>query len=352
MTEKWREVFASRKVWAFAGATAIAIAAIGLAIVPGWLRSRDAATFARANVTAAIIGERALPASRNRITRFQGGEGVSLEAREAPDRRAMSAIASSLENDDSSQEPPPSAAPSPQTVGPMIVQTASLSIVANNYDESSGAIEKLVLARGGYVEKLDAKAVAGNAREINVTLRIPAKQLGDFLGELRKLGHVAEETQSNEEVSAEYVDLQARLRSAQATERRLIELLQTRTGKLEDVLDAERELARVRSDIESMQGQSAVLVHRVSYASVDVDLSEEYHEKLHSDSSTWTKLRNAAVNGLQNLEEGVIDLLVFGLNYGLSILFWLAALLVPAWLVWRRFRIRSVRSNGGTFQTP
>jgi hypothetical protein len=45
------------------------------------------------------------------------------------------------------------------------------------------------------------------------------------------------------------------------------------------VLDAERELARVRAEIESMQGQSAVMLRRVSYATVQVQLSEEYHEK-------------------------------------------------------------------------
>jgi Domain of unknown function (DUF4349)/Putative zinc-finger len=242
----------------------------------------------------------------------------------------------------SAPSPPPGGElAAPESVGPMIVQTASLSIVAKNYDEASAAIEKLVTARGGYVEKLDAKAQSGNARALSVALRIPAKQLDGFLTDLRKLGHVEEESQSNEEVSAEYVDLQARLKSAQATERRLIELLGTRTGKLEDVLDAERELARVRGEIESMQGQSAVLVHRVSYATVQVQLSEEYHEKLQSSASTGTKLWNALVEGVQNLQDGIVGLLIFVLNYGLSILFWLGAFVIPAWLIWRRLHSRS-----------
>ena len=125
-----------------------------------------------------------------------------------------------------------------------------------------------------------AKAQTGSARGLSAALRIPAKQLDGFLADLRKLGHVEEESRRNEEVSAQYVDLQARLKSARATEQRLIELLGTRTGKLSDVLDAERELARVRGEIESMQGQNAVLVHRVSYATVQVELSEEYRERL------------------------------------------------------------------------
>ena len=171
----------------------------------------------------------------------------------------------------------------PETVGPMIVQTASLDMVATNYDEASAAIEKLAAAHGGYVEKLNAKTQTGSARELSAALRIPAKQLDGLLADLRKLGHVEEESRENEEVSAQYVDLQARLKSARATEQRLIELLGTRTGKLSDVLDAERELARIRSEIESMQGQNAILVHRVSYATVQVELSEEYRERLSTD---------------------------------------------------------------------
>ncbi|MGA7854872.1 MAG: DUF4349 domain-containing protein [Candidatus Acidiferrales bacterium] len=228
----------------------------------------------------------------------------------------------------------------PETVGPMIAQTASLSIVATNYDDANSAIERLAAAHGGYVEKLDAKAQTGSARELSATLRIPAKQLDGFLADLRKLGHVEEESRGNEEVSAHYVDLQARLKAARATEQRLIELLGTRTGKLSDVLEAERELARVRGEIESMQGENAVLVHRVSYATVELELSEVYRERLAVDSK-GTKIRNALVEGLTNVEDGAVSLLLFLLAFGPSILFWLAVLLVPAWLLWRRLRRRA-----------
>lgn len=225
----------------------------------------------------------------------------------------------------------------PETVGPMIAQTASLSIVATNYDEASAAIERLAAAHGGYVEKLTAKAQTGSARELSSALRIPAKQLDGFLVDLRKLGHVEEESRQNQEVSAQYVDLQARLKSARATEQRLIELLGTRTGKLSDVLDAERELARIRGEIESMQGQNAILVHRVSYATVQVELSEEYRERL-STTSKRTKIWNALVEGFRNLEDGALAGLIFLLAYGPSTLFWLAILLLPAWLIGRRLR--------------
>jgi hypothetical protein len=324
----WRRLFAERYVWAFAGLGFVALVAV--VSIPSFFRARQVDWLDTQHAT-----------------------GLSAPA---ADRRSFSATTfnppakppaatGSAEAWDAPAPAPPAAGDelkAPENVGPMIVQTASLTILATNYDEASAAIDKLAAAHGGYVEKLDAKAQTGNARELSAALRIPTKQLDGFLADLRRLGHVEEESRSNEEVSDQYVDLQARLKSARATEQRLIELLGTRTGKLQDVLEAERELARVRGEIESMQAQSALLVHRVNYATVQVNLNEEYRQVLGSGTiSTGTKIRNAAVEGFSNLEDGVIALLVFLFAVGPSLLFWLAILLVPGWFAWKRFRRRA-----------
>jgi len=339
---KWREQAVKRSVWAFAGALAVVVMVVIVGVSTlNVVRSRQDANFARGRTY-----DSASPTSRQ-AGRAAGGYYSAAQKDDADLQRSQAMMSENMVSTPASQRAAEPASPPPQeeklqsteSVGPMIVQTAALNIVAKNYDEASAAIEKLAKARGGYIEKLDAKAQTGNARELSVALRVPAKQLELFLADLRPLGHVEQESQSNEEVSAQYVDLQARLRVAQATERRLIELLGARTGRLEDVLDAERELARVRSEIESMQGQSAILAHQVSYASVQVELDEEYHEELHSDSA-GTRLWNASIKGLRNLKDGVVGVLIFVLNYGLAILFWLAIISVPTWLAWRRFRSR------------
>ena len=109
------------------------------------------------------------------------------------------------------------------------------------------------------------------------------------------------------------------------------------------MLDAERELARIRGEIESMQAQNTVLVHRVSYATVQVELSEEYREHL-GTTSNGTKIWNALVDGFRNLEAGAVAGLTFALTYGPSIFFWLAITLIPSWLIWRRYRHRRMQS--------
>jgi len=325
----WRHIFAKPYVWAFASLVIVAL--LFLASIPNLLTARKAA-------------ERAAAVNGRNFTDFVAVEPGPAKS-QASDLEAHKVTpADDVQTALAPAPPPPSGGElkAPESFGPMIVQTASLNILATNYDEASAAIDKLAAAHGGYVEKLDAKAQTGNARELSASLRIPTKQLDGFLADVRKLGHVEEETRSNEEVSDQYVDLQARLKSARATEQRLIELLGTRTGKLQDVLEAERELARLRGEIESMQGQSAILVHRVNYATVQVDLSEEYRQVLGSGPvSTGSKLRNAVVEGLRNLQDGVVGLLVFLFAVGPSLLFWLAILLVPGWFAWKRFKARA-----------
>jgi hypothetical protein len=340
---QWRDFVVHPRAWAFVGAVVVvAILAVG---IPSSRHVDE------------VANSRARSEKSNGYKSWLSKDGTSLEHPEdfADVKRPADPLPASrgaipVFSDRALPSAPPPPVPSsdgeelkaPESVGPMIVQTASLNILATNYDEASAAIERLAAAHGGYVEKLDAKAQTGNARELTAALRIPTRQLDGFLADVRKLGHVEEETRSNEEVSDQYVDLQARLKSARATEQRLIELLGTRTGKLQDVLEAERELARVRGEIEAMQGQSAILVHRVNYATVQVDLSEEYRQVLGSGPiSTGTKIRNAAVEGFTSLEEGAVALVVFVFAVGPSLLFWLAILLVPGWFVWKRFRVRA-----------
>ena len=232
----------------------------------------------------------------------------------------------------------------PQVTEPM-VENVSLHIVPTNFDDASASIEKLATAHGGYVANLSASSQTGSARDVNVELRIPAKQSLAFVDAARKFGKVVEESRSTEEVTADYVDLQARLKAAKAAEQRLVELLGNRTGKLSDVLEVEREVTRVRSEIESMQGQANVLLHQVAYATIKIELSEEYRVTLQSDGSVWHKLRDAAVSGFRNLEESIVGALVFLLDAGLSILFWRAAIFGIAWLVRRKIRARKMPST-------
>ena len=329
---KLRRVFRGSVAWAVVGMAAIVLVVVGVQKTVIRHPLDEAlplnSVLSRESAPPTDTVEKYAPGARGKLPRFAFGK---------IERPLESADSGNGGGGESEIEAP---APS----GPMIAQTVSLTIVAVNYDEASAAIDRLADSHGGYVQKLSAQARAGAARELAVTLRVPATQLGDAMAELRKLGHVEQETRANEEVTDQYVDLQARLKSARATEQRLLQLLATRTGKLEDVLAVEQELARIREEIETMDGQRTLLLHRVNYVTVDVSLRENYHEQLSSGTaSTGTGLRNSLVEGVKNLKEGVISLLSFLFAYGPSILFWCALILVPGLFIRRWAHSRSTK---------
>jgi hypothetical protein len=232
----------------------------------------------------------------------------------------------------------------PAPEGPMIEQTASITILASNYDQASKAVEQITTQHGGYVQDMNANTETGVARSFSATLRVPEKQLDSFLSSLGRLGHVDQESRSNQEITDQYIDLTARLRNARAEQQRILEILKTRTGKLSDVLQTERELARVGGDIESMEGQRTYMEHEVSYATVQVQLNELYRAQLNPGAvSTGTRIRNSLIEGFRNLSDDAVSLVIFAFSYGPSILLWLALIGLPAWFCWRRFR----RSRNG-----
>ena len=180
-------------------------------------------------------------------------------------------------------------------------------------------------------------APAGNPRTLAAKLRIPSDQLDAALAELKRLGRVDTEAQTGEEVTAQYVDLQARLANSRNTEQRLTDVLRERTGKLSDVLEVETEIARVRGEIESMEAERKTMATQVAFATLNLTLTEDYKANLEAvPPSTWTRFRNSAVEGYRSMTEGVVGLVVVVLSNGPSFLLWAALLFFPARMLWRR----------------
>ena len=223
--------------------------------------------------------------------------------------------------------------------GPMIARTASLVLIAKDFNNARPAVERIARQHQGYVAQLQAAAQQGTGRGLNATLRVPAAQMDAALAELKQLGRVERETLGGEEVTQQYVDLVARLTNARNTETRLQAVLRERTGKMQDVLDVEREIARVREEIEQMESQRASVEKRVAFGTVEVEIREEHKAQVDPGSpSTPIRLWNAGVTGYRNLTETVTGLAEFLLAVGPTAIFWTLLLWFPARFVWRRLR--------------
>jgi Domain of unknown function (DUF4349)/Putative zinc-finger len=223
--------------------------------------------------------------------------------------------------------------------GPMIIRSAQLSLITKEFDKTRANLEAILKRHRGYVGELKAGGSTGSGRTLTATLRVPADQLDATLTEVKTLGRVESESQSGQDVTSQYVDLQARLSNARNTEQRLTDLLRNRTGKLSDVLEVEQELDRVRGEIEQMEAERKTMSNQVSYATLNATIAEDYKAQLQVvPPSTSTRLSNAAVEGYRSMADGVVGLALFLLSTGPSLLLWGAVLFLPARLVWKKVR--------------
>ena len=225
------------------------------------------------------------------------------------------------------------------TSGPMIARSVSLSIVVKDFAASRSSLDGILARHHGYSAQLNVSTPENAARGLAASLRIPAPELASAVADLKTLGRVENESQSGQEVTQEHADLVARLKNSRETEQRLRTILQERTGKVVEVLQVEQEIARVRGDIERMEAEQTALEHRVDFASVELQLTEEYKAQLNPPAaSVSTRIRNALVAGYRNASEMVLGIVLFFAESGPTLLIWLVIIVLPGIFVWRRYR--------------
>lgn len=224
--------------------------------------------------------------------------------------------------------------------GPSVIRTARLQIVTKDFATARESVESVVSANGGFVDDLTVTGDTTQARVLRGTLRIRSDRFREALAGLRGLGVVLEDTQGTKDVTDQIVDLEARLAAARATEQRLTELLRDRTGRLSDVLEVERELTRVRVEIERLDAEKTNVTRRVSYGTVSITITEERKESIDGPLPLTTKLKVAALDGIESALDTVAGGALFALRTGPSLVIWCGVAAI-AWLAFRRIRDRS-----------
>jgi hypothetical protein len=232
--------------------------------------------------------------------------------------------------------------------GRQIARTASLHISVRDFSASRESVDRIVSAHGGLVTSLSISSPKDSARSLSAQLAIPSAQRDSVLDEFRNLGRVEEENQGSEEVTNQSEDLDVRLRNAREAEERLANILRIGASKVSDVLEVEKEQTRVRGEIETMEAEQKRLKGRVAFASIDLNLTEEYQAHLGIPTSlTGLQIRNAFVEGLHDAADGLVNVVMILLSAGPSLLLWGLILFWPTRWAWRRWRGSKAESIPG-----
>jgi len=149
-----------------------------------------------------------------------------------------------------------------------------VDLVVEQFEPLPERVEELVRQHGGFVSASSIAGSPGRPRSGRWTIRVPVDRFSEFLAAVRLLGEVRSVNSTSDDVTAEFYDIEARIRNKQQEEERLLKLLAEATGKLEEVLAVERELSRVRGEIEQAQGRMRMLKDVTELTTVTVTVTE------------------------------------------------------------------------------
>jgi len=153
-----------------------------------------------------------------------------------------------------------------------VIYYASLRVSVKSVDQATNILNQRAAELGGYVSD-SFRDTRGNLPSAQITYRIPQDKYTEFLDFARKQGEPGRESVNSTDVTEEFVDLEARLANRLVHEERLLQML-TSTATLNELLAVEKELARVREDIEVIQGRLRYLGDLTSLAKVEINLDQ------------------------------------------------------------------------------
>ena len=217
----------------------------------------------------------------------------------------------------------------------MIVRTGDMMLVVEDINQAIEDITQMSLAFGGYVV---SSYIQGQEEEMQgwISFRVPDEKFETALTQLRNLAvRVESEQTSSQDVTEEYIDLEARLANAEATEQQYLALLD-KAVDVEDILNIYNYLSQVRSEIEQLKGQIQYLEQTTSTSLISVSLEPEKTEK---------PLVRVGWSALEVLKAAARGLVTAGQVLG-TIAIWVL-IFIPIWgtilgiILWRRHKRRA-----------
>jgi len=221
--------------------------------------------------------------------------------------------------------PVPEAAPARK-----IIYNAAVDLIVEDFSTVEDSVPRLARMHEAYVADMEIQGSSGGQRRGQWKVRVPVDQFEPFLAEVLKLGLPTKNHRDSQDVSDRFYDAEARVKNKKVEEARLIKLLEEVGGKLEEILTVERELSRVRGEIEGLQGTLRVLSNLSSLTTVTIVIQERKDYVPPAAPTFATKISRTFHDSL--------DVLIgFGKSvvlFAVALAPWLPLILVVAGIVW------------------
>ncbi|MCR3921609.1 MAG: DUF4349 domain-containing protein [Firmicutes bacterium] len=193
-----------------------------------------------------------------------------------------------------------------------LIRTATLSMAVENVEDAIEAIVDAAKRAEGFVAESNLYGPIDN-RMARLTLRVPVATLDAIIAAIEATGKLQQSSTGSDDVTRQYVDLEARIRNLERQEERLLDILE-QADTVDDILRVEQELARIRGELEARTAEFRYLNDRVDYATIQVSLQETSTASSTITSSglkgVWQRGIAGLVNSINAMLTGLGSLVV------------------------------------------
>ena len=195
----------------------------------------------------------------------------------------------------------------------MIIRSGSMSIEADNFNETEAKVKQIVSGLNGYVTNSSSQLNASGKKQGAITIRVAAERFDALLDELAKIGKVMNQNINGRDVAEEDMDSEARLKTQRELESRLLKLLAEKTANLTSVVEVEQKLAQVRENVEKTEGRMRFLKDQASFSTLTVSVYEPAMLTTSSGGGFFHEIGHGVKKGLTgftSVVSGIITIVI------------------------------------------
>ncbi|MFT4104314.1 MAG: DUF4349 domain-containing protein [Lacrimispora sp.] len=230
--------------------------------------------------------------------------------------------------------------------GRKLIRTVSLNLETDAFDTLISGLEAKVLELGGYIEQSD---MGGNSlyssgdpgpRYASITARIPADHVNGFLTAVESNTNVTNRSESTQDVTLQYSDLESRKKSLEIEQEKMWEFLE-KAESVDTVITIQQRLSEIRYQLESMESQLRLYDNQVDYSTVTLYIREVTIFSPTSQDSAGTRIKKGLEDNLRTFKNGAVSFVVILIT---TIPFWLPVLALAGAVIFLQRRRRKKSS--------
>lgn len=219
----------------------------------------------------------------------------------------------------------------PIVQGLHVIKTGNMNVQVTDLDKAKEAVLQKVKANKGFTSAADYHDYSSSKQQ-NITIRVASSNFENLMKDLGSIGYIESQSQNSQDVSEEFVDIEARLKSKREVENRYTELLKT-AKTVTEILEIENNLRVIREEIEAREGRLRYLKDQVSLSTINLTLTQKLENySKPPERSFFSRL-------FDNMGEGWDDFLMFVVGVMRLWVFWIVlAVIVFGIVKWKKAR--------------